>query len=97
MVEGDAADDLCRSWCDGIFEETGSPVAEALLDDWATAVRRFTELMPTDYKRVLAAKEEAEAEGLSDDETPSRSTRLCMAEHVSRLPAPEVRCFPRAR
>jgi glutamate synthase (NADPH/NADH) large chain len=47
-------------------------VAEALLADWSTAVRRFTEVMPTDYKLVLAAKEEAEEEGLSDDETATR-------------------------
>ncbi|MDX6299944.1 MAG: glutamate synthase large chain, partial [Nocardioidaceae bacterium] len=53
-------------------EETGSRVAEALLQDWAAAVHRFTEVMPTDYKRVLAAKEKAEAEGLSDDETATR-------------------------
>ena len=53
-------------------------MAQALLDDWPAAVRRFTELMPTDYKRVLAAKEEAEAEGLSDDET---ATRMMEALH----------------
>ena len=70
-VDGDAAEEL-----HGIvrqhFEETGSPVAEALLDDWPSAVRRFTELMPTDYKLVLAAKEKAEEDGLSDDETAAK-------------------------
>jgi glutamate synthase (NADPH/NADH) large chain len=34
--------------------------------------------MPTDYKRVLAAKEKAEDEGLSDDET---ATRMMEALH----------------
>jgi glutamate synthase (NADPH) large chain len=53
-------------------EETGSPVAGALLQDWGAAVRRFTEVMPTDYKRVLAAREQAEQEGLSEDETATR-------------------------
>jgi glutamate synthase (NADPH) large chain len=76
-VEGEAADEL-QELVRRHFEETGSPVAEALLDDWAAAVRRFTEVMPTDYKRVLAAKEEAEAEGLSDDET---ATRMMEALH----------------
>jgi glutamate synthase (NADPH/NADH) large chain len=70
-VDGAAAEEL-----HGIvrqhFEETGSPVAEALLDDWTSAVRRFTEVMPTDFKRVLAAKQEAEEEGLSDDETAAK-------------------------
>ena len=70
-VTGDAAEEL-----QGIvrqhLEETGSPVAEALLDDWTNAVQRFTEVMPRDYKRVLAAKEKAESEGLTDDETAAR-------------------------
>jgi glutamate synthase (NADPH/NADH) large chain len=60
------------------LEETGSPVAEALLADWPAACARFTEVMPTDYKRVLAAKEKAEDEGLSDDET---ATRMMEALH----------------
>jgi glutamate synthase (NADPH/NADH) large chain len=76
-VEGDAADEL-HDLVRRHVEETGSPVAQALLDDWPAAVRRFTEVMPTDYKRVLAAKEEAEAEGLSDDET---ATRMMEALH----------------
>jgi glutamate synthase (NADPH/NADH) large chain len=53
-------------------EETGSPLAQTLLDDWRSAVRRFTEVMPADYKRVLAAKAEAEEEGLDDDGIASR-------------------------
>ncbi|MGH3500765.1 MAG: glutamate synthase large subunit, partial [Nocardioidaceae bacterium] len=34
-------------------EETESPVAGALLADWASARKRFTEVMPRDYRRVL--------------------------------------------
>jgi glutamate synthase (NADPH/NADH) large chain len=70
-VEGAVAEelgDLVRRH----HEETGSPVAEALLADWPDAARRFTEVMPTEYKLVLAAKEEAEEEGLSDDETAAK-------------------------
>jgi glutamate synthase (NADPH/NADH) large chain len=70
-VEGDAATELAEV-VRRHFEETGSPVAEALLADWPAAVRRFTEVMPSDFKKVLAAKEEAEEEGLSDDETATR-------------------------
>jgi len=76
-VDGDAADELegiVRRHC----EETGSPVAAALLEDWPAAVRRFTEVMPRDFKLVLAAKETAEAEGLGDDET---ATRMMEALH----------------
>src|SRR3954447_20914869 len=36
-------------------EETGSAVAGALLQDWDSAVLRFSKVMPTDFKRVLAA------------------------------------------
>jgi len=70
-VDGDAADELA-ALVRRHLEETGSPVAEALLADWTAAVGRFTEVMPTEYKLVLAAKEEAEEEGLSDDETAAK-------------------------
>jgi glutamate synthase (NADPH/NADH) large chain len=50
------------------FEETGSTVAEALLADWETSLTRFTEVMPTDYRKVLEVKAKAEADGLTEDE-----------------------------
>jgi glutamate synthase (NADPH/NADH) large chain len=70
-VEGEAAaelHDLLRRHSD----ETGSRVAAALLADWPNALGRFTEVMPSDYKRVLEARAEAVEEGLSDDEADSR-------------------------
>ncbi|SFC03342.1 glutamate synthase (NADPH/NADH) large chain [Nocardioides terrae] len=54
------------------LEETGSTVAEELLDDWAAALARFTLVMPSDYKRVLEAQEEALEEGLDEDEAAAR-------------------------
>jgi glutamate synthase (NADPH/NADH) large chain/glutamate synthase (ferredoxin) len=53
-------------------EETGSTRAEELLADWAAAVTRFTRVMPSDYTRVLEAREEAREEGLDEDETEAR-------------------------
>ncbi len=50
-------------------DETGSTVAEALLADWETAVTRFTKILPPTFKAVLAAKDAAEREGLSETET----------------------------
>jgi glutamate synthase (NADPH) large chain len=50
-------------------EETGSVVAEELLADWDTALTRFTEVMPRDYRIVLEAKAKAEADGLDEHET----------------------------
>ncbi|MBY9073654.1 glutamate synthase large subunit [Nocardioides sp. WL0053] len=47
-------------------EETESPVAKALLDDWSAAVERFTQVMPTDFRKVLEAKAAAEAAGLDE-------------------------------
>jgi glutamate synthase (NADPH/NADH) large chain len=70
-VAGEAAEEL-HGLVRRHAEETGSPLARALLDDWPLAVRRFTEVMPADYKRVLAARRQAEAEGLSEDETAGR-------------------------
>ncbi|NUR08003.1 MAG: glutamate synthase subunit alpha, partial [Nocardioidaceae bacterium] len=76
-VDGDAAEEL-EALVKRHLEETGSTVAEELLADWPAAVRRFTEVMPTDFKLVLAAKEQAEADGLSEDET---ATKMMEALH----------------
>jgi glutamate synthase (NADPH) large chain len=70
-VEGKAADEL-EMLVRRHFEETESPVAEALLADWPASLERFTEVMPSDYKRVLQAREEALEEGLDEDETAAR-------------------------
>lgn len=50
-------------------EETGSTVAEKLLADWDSAVARFSKIIPSTYKAVLAAKDAAELAGLSEQET----------------------------
>jgi glutamate synthase (NADPH/NADH) large chain len=65
---GAAADEVCRL-VTRHAEETGSTVASALLTDWASSRRRFTEVMPRDYRRVLDAKVAAERDGLGEDET----------------------------
>jgi glutamate synthase (NADPH/NADH) large chain len=70
-VEGKAADEL-EALVRRHFEETESTVADALLADWPAALARFTEVMPSDYKRVLQAREEAIEEGLDEDETAAR-------------------------
>ena len=70
-VDGDAADEL-EALVRRHLEETGSPVAERLLADWTAGVRRFTEVMPTDFKRVLAVRAEANEEGLDEDETAAK-------------------------
>jgi glutamate synthase (NADPH) large chain len=70
-VEGEAADEL-RALVRRHLEETGSAVAEALLDDWPAALARFTEVMPSDYKRVMEAKAEAIEDGLDDHEAEAR-------------------------
>ncbi|HEX6198260.1 MAG TPA: glutamate synthase large subunit [Jiangellaceae bacterium] len=44
-------------------DETGSPVAAQLLDDWTASVERFSTIMPRDYRRVLEAKAAAERDG----------------------------------
>ncbi|MBB2987789.1 glutamate synthase large subunit [Terracoccus luteus] len=48
---------------------TGSPVAQALLDDWASARERFTLVLPRDYQRVLDVRARAQQEGLDPDGT----------------------------
>ncbi|MCW2757435.1 MAG: glutamate synthase large subunit, partial [Nocardioidaceae bacterium] len=64
-VEAEAADEL-HALVTQHFEETGSKVAQELLSDWSTSLTRFTEVMPGDYRKVLAAKAKAEADGLDE-------------------------------
>jgi glutamate synthase (NADPH/NADH) large chain len=45
-------------------EETESQRAAELLVDWPAAARRFTTVMPKDYKRVLRLRAEAEEKGM---------------------------------
>ncbi|MDP9823473.1 glutamate synthase large subunit [Nocardioides massiliensis] len=59
-------------------EETGSEVAAALLADWDAARARFTEVIPTDYRKVLEAKAAAEAAGLDEAAT---ATKMMEALH----------------
>jgi glutamate synthase (NADPH/NADH) large chain len=67
MVELEPLTDSDEKWLretiHEYFEETESEVAQQLLSDWEAAVARFTKIMPRDYKRVLEAQAQAEAEG----------------------------------
>jgi glutamate synthase (NADPH/NADH) large chain len=67
MVELESLNDEDQNFLQTVIrehlEETGSEVAKTLLADWSTAASRFTKVMPSDYKRVLAAQAKAEAEG----------------------------------
>jgi glutamate synthase (NADPH) large chain len=60
------------------LEETESVVAERLLADWEGSVARFTKVLPRDYARVLAARDQAEREGLDEATT---TTRMMEAAH----------------
>ncbi|WP_330176319.1 glutamate synthase large subunit [Streptomyces sp. NBC_01498] len=71
-VETDFSD-TDKAWLHDVVrrhhEETGSTVAEKLLTDWDTSVARFSRIIPSTYKAVLAAKDAAELAGLSERET----------------------------
>ncbi|MER5871391.1 glutamate synthase large subunit [Streptomyces sp. NPDC002044] len=71
-VETDLSD-TDKQWLHGVVrrheEETGSTVAAKLLADWSAAAERFSKIIPTTYKAVLAAKDAAELAGLSESET----------------------------
>jgi glutamate synthase (NADPH/NADH) large chain len=43
--------------------ETGSDVAESMLNSWAESGAKFVKVMPKDFKRVLEAERKALAEG----------------------------------
>ncbi|WP_406501691.1 glutamate synthase large subunit [Streptomyces sp. NBC_01590] len=69
----EAPSDADKQWLHDVVrrhqEETGSTVAERLLAEWDTAVTRFSKIIPSTYKAVLAAKDAAELAGLSEQET----------------------------
>ncbi|MEU6764439.1 glutamate synthase large subunit [Streptomyces sp. NPDC046853] len=68
----EALDDSDKKWLHDVVrrhhEETGSTVAEKLLAEWDSAVERFSRIIPSTYKAVLAAKDAAERDGLSETE-----------------------------
>ncbi len=76
-VEGEAAQEL-ENAVRRHLEETESTVAAQLLEDWPASLARFTEVMPSDFKRVLEAKAEALEEGLTEDEA---ATKMMEALH----------------
>jgi glutamate synthase (NADPH) large chain len=53
-------------------QETGSTVAEQLLENWEQSIERFTEIMPVNYRIILEAREKAKAEGLNEEDTTAR-------------------------
>ena len=68
MVDLDPVTDIAheselRSLIEKHFKFTGSTVAETILADWKNQLRKFVMVMPTDYKRVLAAKKHAVSAG----------------------------------
>ncbi len=70
-LDDDRADEV-RELVQRHHDETGSTVARDLLADWTTARDRFRLVMPRDFKRVLDAREEALAEGLTEEEAGNR-------------------------
>ncbi|MFB6992014.1 glutamate synthase large subunit [Streptomyces sp. NPDC056178] len=72
----EALSDTDEQWLHDVVrrhqEETGSTVAEKLLAEWDGAdggASRFSKIIPSTYKAVLAAKDAAELAGLSEQET----------------------------
>jgi glutamate synthase (NADPH) large chain len=57
------------------FEETTSAVAAAILAEWPAEVSSFVKVMPREYKRVLAAEQEARAAGTDPVEAVMASSR----------------------
>ncbi|MEZ5158825.1 MAG: glutamate synthase-related protein, partial [Candidatus Nanopelagicales bacterium] len=67
------------NWLAGIIaehaEQTGSLIAQELLLDWPSSLRRFAKVMPRDYRRVLDAIALAESEGRNVDEAIMEASR----------------------
>jgi len=70
MVAEQADIDELKQLIENHQRYTGSTVAEQILDDWETALTKFTKVMPIDYKRALKelAEEQAAADAHSSTE-----------------------------
>ncbi len=79
MVDLDDLDGDDRSWLKSTIEqhhiETGSNVAMRILDTWIDSVEHFVKVMPRDFKRVLAAAQEAEEQGVPVEEAIMAASR----------------------
>jgi glutamate synthase (NADPH/NADH) large chain len=49
------------------IEQTDSPLAQRLVDEFSTTVKAFTKVVPRDYAAVLEVRQEAEREGIDPD------------------------------
>ena len=61
-VESDADSGELLSLIEEHAKRTGSAVAAEVLDNWRSARGQFVKVMPTDYKRVLAEREQRKQE-----------------------------------
>jgi glutamate synthase (NADPH/NADH) large chain len=72
MVDLDPLEDEDKEWLRATIRthrsETGSAVAQRILDRWHETVRSFKKVFPKDYKRVLEAIQRAEEIGQDVDE-----------------------------
>ncbi len=79
MIDLDDLDGEDRSWLKATIErhytETNSAVAMRLLVAWDEHVTHFIKIMPKDYKRVLAAAQEAEEQGVPVEEAIMAASR----------------------
>ena len=66
-LESEEDVDIVKSLLAKHLEYTHSHVANEILNNWDTQQSRFIKVMPKDYKRVLAAIEQAEKDGTSVD------------------------------
>ena len=66
-LESEEDVELVKSLLTRHLEYTHSHVANEILNDWDEYQSRFIKVMPKDYKRVLAAIEQAEKDGTSVD------------------------------
>jgi glutamate synthase (NADPH) large chain len=72
MVDLEPLDDEDRTWVHDLVarhrDETGSAVANRLLENWESSWADFVKVMPRDYRRVLEATRRAIEDGASVDE-----------------------------
>jgi glutamate synthase (NADPH/NADH) large chain len=67
-VTSPAEQDELKALIQNHYRYTDSVKASCILEDWAKHVRKFTKVIPKDYKRMITLIEEQKLEGLSEEE-----------------------------
>ena len=58
LVESETDNLELRKLLEAHYEETGSPIASYILNDWQNSVKKFIKVTPIEYKKIIESEKE---------------------------------------